>query len=346
MYQKEAFGLLLVGAMLIMWYVGSSINAKKVKSWVATHKSIWDKQFRAMSPLTPKPPLTDGPSTHLLYFTGRRNLLSLHIIFNLKPRHNLLAYLYNFGYSLVEPAHEQEIGVEDQVVLDFTLGEGNLGLSGEGPGVWAMVDRSGVLPVFRKERWDVTFAKAVESPIIPQSHMVLQETADSTDYILKTPNVGLAEVMAHPEVAQYVKSLLITDQPPNQPTRGPLPPKHQSRHVILTLRMPSPSNAHLHAPIIEAVFNIIDLLGKVPVKPETTKKLRKIRQDVDAELAKEFEKRQKEDSGETEEDKKVAKRKAEEARRKMLSPEEQRKLEEKDRKKALRKSQTKMTKRG
>ncbi len=90
--------------------------------------------------------------------------------------------------------------------------------------------------------------------------------------------------------------------------------------------MPSPSNAHLHAPIIEAVFNIIDLLGKVPVKPETTKKLRKIRQDVDAELAKEFEKRQKEDSGETEEDKKVAKRKAEEARRKMLSPEEQRKV--------------------
>ncbi len=40
--------------------------------------------------------------------------------------------------------------------------------------------------------------------------MVLQETADSTDYILKTPNVGLAEVMAHPEVAQYVKSLLVS----------------------------------------------------------------------------------------------------------------------------------------
>jgi hypothetical protein len=131
----------------------------ELKSWsfhrVATHKPIWDKQFRAMSPLTPKPPLSDGPSTYLLYFTGRRNVLSLHIIFNLKARHNILAYLYNFAYSLVDPSYEQEVGVEDQVVLDFTLGEGNLGLSGEGPGVWAMVDKSGVLPVFRKERWDV-----------------------------------------------------------------------------------------------------------------------------------------------------------------------------------------------
>jgi hypothetical protein len=40
--------------------------------------------------------------------------------------------------------------------------------------------------------------------------MVLQESADSTDYVLKTPNVGLAEVMSHPEAAQYVKSLLVS----------------------------------------------------------------------------------------------------------------------------------------
>ncbi len=121
---------------------------------LAAHKRVWDKQFRAMSPLTPKPPLTDGPATHLQYFTGRRNVLSLHIIFSLIPRHNLLEWAYNFARSMFDPAFEQQQHVQDEVILDFTLGEGSLGMQGEGPGVWAVVDKSGVLPVIRKERWD------------------------------------------------------------------------------------------------------------------------------------------------------------------------------------------------
>jgi hypothetical protein len=53
-----------------------------------------------------------------------------------------------------DPAY-QNVGTEDEVVLDFTLGEGEQGQQGEGPGVWALVDKSGVLPTIRKERWDV-----------------------------------------------------------------------------------------------------------------------------------------------------------------------------------------------
>ncbi len=111
-----------------------------------------------------------------------------------------------------------------------------------------------------------------------------------------------------------------------QPRKGPLPAKHASRHLTLTLRMPPSSQAHMHQPILDVCFNIIDLLGKAQVKPETTKKLRKIRQEVDVELAKDYEKRQKEDSEDVDEDKKAAKRKAEAERRKALSPEEQRKV--------------------
>ena len=33
MYQKEGYGLLFIAALLAMWYIGSSINAKKVAAW-------------------------------------------------------------------------------------------------------------------------------------------------------------------------------------------------------------------------------------------------------------------------------------------------------------------------
>jgi hypothetical protein len=61
---------------------------------------------------------------------------------------------------------------------------------------------------------------------------------------------------------------------------------------------------------------------------KTTRKLRKIRADVDQELAKEYQREVQEETGETEEEKRLAKRRAEDKRRALLSPEEQKRVSE------------------
>lgn len=54
--------------------------------------------------------------------------------------------------------------------------------------------------------------------------------------------------------------------------------------------------------------------------------MKKIRADVDQELAKEYQREVQEETGETEEEKRIAKRRAEDKRRALLSPEEQRRV--------------------
>jgi hypothetical protein len=105
-----------------------------------------------MSPLPSQPLISNGPATYLHYLTGRRNLLSLHMTLNLVPRHNFIQLVQDLVMGIVDPVSQ---AIEDEIVLDFTLGEGGKGQTGEGPGVWAVVDKSGVLSSIRKKRWDI-----------------------------------------------------------------------------------------------------------------------------------------------------------------------------------------------
>lgn len=105
-----------------------------------------------MSPLPSQPMISNGPATYIHYLTGRRNLLSLHMVLNLLPRHNLIQLIQDFVMGIMDPVSQS---TEDEIVLDFTLGENGKGQTGEGPGVWGVVDKSGVLTTIRKQRWDV-----------------------------------------------------------------------------------------------------------------------------------------------------------------------------------------------
>lgn len=71
---------------------------------------------------------------------------------NLLPQHNFIQLVQDLVFSIIDPVSQS---AEDEIVLDFTLGENGKGQLGEGPGVWAVVDKSGVLTSIRKQRWDV-----------------------------------------------------------------------------------------------------------------------------------------------------------------------------------------------
>lgn len=205
-FYAEGLALGVVGFILAIYFIGKKLNQDRAGVVWKTFDAKFSNQFKAMSPLPSQPRTSNSPSTWLHYLTGRRSLISLHVIINLVPRYNIVQLVQDFVWSIIDPT----VTFEDQVEFDFTLGVGDNGKTDEGPGVWAVVAKSGVLPKVRKERWDATFTKTVENSALPLSHILLTESADSTDYILNAPNIGLLEALNHEITGPLLKSLIVS----------------------------------------------------------------------------------------------------------------------------------------
>lgn len=135
-----------------------------------------------------------------------------------------------------------------------------------------------------------------------------------------------------------LKFFIISDVSDRKPTKGPLSAERRARQIWVALHTPSNSTEEAVVNAWNQVaLNVADFLGKNPIKPEITRKLIKTRLEVDNALAKQYRKEQEED-GEVEsaEDKRLAKKKAARAG---LSEKELKKIEEKERKREIRKLQ-------
>lgn len=97
-----------------------------------------------------RPLVHSGPSQHLSYSTGRRNVLSLHGTLKLFPFHDIAGILTNLVKPIIEPTAD----VSEGLVWSLTLGRGDAGLQGEGAGVWAVVNKTDLRAV-KEKRWDL-----------------------------------------------------------------------------------------------------------------------------------------------------------------------------------------------
>ncbi|TFK75889.1 DUF1682-domain-containing protein [Pluteus cervinus] len=325
--------LYLVGGVLFyaLWSViNARINSSRAKSWLNAYLPLYEAQFSqpSLRGLT-----ADGSSDYFNFSTGRRNIASLHTIFALCPRHDLLQWSYQIGKTFIDLYYRPT----DEVQLDFTLAPG--ALSSEF--VWAVVAKDELLNV-KNDRWDLSFTKTTENATLGPTFMVMSEFADVTDNLLKPlGNVNLLALLQDPKVRPYFRSLSITDQPRERPS-APLAQSEREKHVILNLTLPSSSSGiEATKDLVSSLFVLIDNLNKINLRPETRNKLKKIREDLDHNLKVDALKEKKEEIEQDAQDKKAAKKKAEEDRIAKLPAAEQHKIMEKERKRAIRKSQTK-----
>ena len=233
--------------------------------------------------------------------------------------------------------------------LDFTFNPS--AASGAVPDcVWAVVAKDEMKSI-RSRRWDLTFTKTSDQPSLPPALTVMSEFADVTTNLLKPlGTVDLTKVLSDPAVLKYFRSLSITDQPRSRPS-APLPQSQRKKHLILELSLPPSSDAAATLPVIQAAFHLIDAIageGKTTglrgglaaqLRPETKSKLKKYREQVEKEISEEAKREQRE---EEEEKRLAAKRKAEEERLSKLSAAEQKKAMDREKKRAMRKNQTRM----
>lgn len=326
-FKQEGLFLLFVISYIVLWRVGKQINKSKARKWLDAHLALYETQFSRPTSVSGDV-IQDGGCDLYNFSTGRRGVSSLHTVFSLLPRHDIFQSIIDLGRQLIELDYRPY----DKIELDFTIHP-----SASVPNfVWAVVDKDDV-KAFRQYRYDITFTKTSDSPALPSQYTVFSEVADVTETILKQNSfVSLAQVLKDPVKSRYFRSLVVSDLPLDAPETA-ISLTEQPKHVVLTLQMPSDPQETVA--LVKDIFAFVDYLAskQFTLRPETKPKLKKIRTDME-----EFLKRQdqKEDA-DTVEKKRADKRKAEEERIAKLSAAEQKKHEERERKRNLRKAQTK-----
>jgi hypothetical protein len=114
-------------------------------SRVKPYKTLLDSQFAQTKPM-----VSSSPAQHLIYSSGRRNVLSLHTTLKLLPLHDPVSLITDTIKSIIEPTHD----ASEVLLFDFTLGRGETGRQGENLGVWSIVDK-GAMRETKATRWDL-----------------------------------------------------------------------------------------------------------------------------------------------------------------------------------------------
>ncbi|KAN0097646.1 Protein of unknown function (DUF1682) domain containing protein [Tylopilus felleus] len=328
--------LLLLAVLLYLAFAlyGKHRNQRTANALYNAIRPLLDRNFSA--PASSSGLISDGPTDYFVFSTGRRALASLHTVFSFLPRQDPLHLFFQFLWQLYDLRYQPR----DHLCLDFLLDSDTAAAVPDF--VWAVVNKS-ELPTIKDNRWDLTFTRTAEHTSLPPSLSLMSEFADVTDALFKlhlSPSVTLPSLLATTSLLTYLRSLSITDQPDERPQSAAsyVTQKHSSKRVILDISIPKHPDEIL--PLVDAAFALVDLLavGKVVLRPETRVKIRKVREDVEKEIKEEEGKEKKEEAAEN---KMTAKRKAEQDRIAKLSPAEQKKILERNHKRAVRKSQGK-----
>lgn len=335
---------------ILMHLVGKTRNCQMAERWASTALPVLDQEFAVVANDDGKGQLLwNGGNAALMFASGRRGCSSLHVTFDFIPRHDPMEIFYTFLKDIVFAYTTSSF--RDTITLTFTLPPTSDNICG----VFALVNKN-ALQHTRNGRFDLTFTKvndsdsAVTSRGLSKQWAIMSEASDLTDGFLGEPDqkgtsqrqkLGLVDLLEG-QAGRFLDSLILTDQPFTRPTKGPIPVEKRERLLILTLRVPkSQADVQRSVELLQLGCNLVDAFDKgvIKVRNETLTKLCKTRAQVDKELYDEATKEQREAEQEAREE---AKRKAEKEKFDKLSPAEQAKRKEIERKRALKKGAQKV----
>ncbi|KAI9490740.1 hypothetical protein BDB00DRAFT_790125 [Zychaea mexicana] len=313
-FKLEAILSSLLILIVVIWYSGSSANGTKAKEWVASHIVFLEQQFAVVGNKAEKTTLVkDGPADYFLYVTD-------DAMCNLATggsRSDLVGWVFALVLSLFGYADKPA----DKLVMDVTLDK--------------EMDKAFVFAILPKDtaqstrdgRFDLkTFTRLADSPKLPSNLVVYTEAQKLADQILSTK---VSELISN---SPDFKSLIITSQPDYEQE------KYQGDQELKFHLTGDLSN---RKEMVELACLLPDVLGDLQLAADTKSKLKKNREELEKKAAKLLADERAEELAR----KKADAKKAEADRVKSLSPAEQRKWEEKERAREIKKSQKKRTKR-
>ncbi|GBB97251.1 hypothetical protein RclHR1_02950010 [Rhizophagus clarus] len=323
-FHREIFMLACVVIYLINYFIGKEINENIAKKWIGAHISLLRDNFALVGiGSSGKPLLRDGPADYVFYLSGRRNCQFVHGRITLKPRHNLIQTITNiiisqFSSKIIEDTVTFHVYMNDDYD-DFVFAITKKDYSRE----------------FRTSRYDLSdFTKQVNNSHLPESFYAQTESSDITDTFLTKQVVELLK-----ESESYLNAFIVTDRPRVRPEKVV---SDQPKLLSVYCSIPEDlSKINDTLSVSELIMYLIDFIpARCSFKIETKNKLKKNREEAEKIVNKALEAERQEAI----QQKKAEKKRAEAERVAKLSPDEQRKYEERERKRELKKKQKKLIK--
>ncbi|KAI8064835.1 uncharacterized protein B0P05DRAFT_554517 [Gilbertella persicaria] len=305
---------------LLVWSKGKSANLSKAKTWLNGQIDYLESQFALVGDKKSNEKsvlMMDGPADYLLYTSGRRNLQFGHWWLKLKPRHDLLTLFTTKVLSLTGFTKASVDHVDLTLHLDKGLSE---------KFVFAVIKKD-LATELSKTRFDLRrAAKIASSKVLPTNLVIYSETQKLADLILST-QVG--DIIF--EHADRLESLVISSLPAEEPEL------YQTDNYVTVSLSFVMQNSEKFDPFVELACKVPDVVSELRLPADVKNKINKNRE----ELAKEYHKKVAADRAEELAKKKAEAKRVEEERIKKLSPAEQRKWEEKERQRSIKKQQKK-----
>lgn len=329
-WSKEFYIFLSITTFVVIHHFALNSNKKKVFSWIKNIQPILEKEFSQVG-VSPDPthPLiaTYNPTTYSTYATGREVISSFNVDFTLIGKHNpitlIMEYVLGFFFAIDPPKESIRVIITPSKT------------SGVAPCVFAIVNKN-EMKASRDDNYFLSLTKTSDSSKLPVSFVFMSESSELTESLFSSELAG-----AIGKSQNILKYFALADQPKDRPTKieDTLP----RPRLILSLNFPK-SNEDVEASIelIQASINFIDdSVTKTHVRPEVFKKIKATRETELKKVQKALDEIKAEE---------LAKKKAEEKRTQRnkiskLSPAEQKRIEQKEREKEMRKLRHKQTKR-
>ncbi|VVT50043.1 uncharacterized protein SAPINGB_P002572 [Magnusiomyces paraingens] len=331
-WSKEGYIFASIFAFVFLHYFFLRRNQAKVAKWVASHRPVLTKEFYqvGVSP-NPKDPLVApySPTLYSTYATGRVGIDAVKIEFGLKGRHNpitlSLEYLLDlfFGHKVTDD------------YVNVTIVPSSTSAAPIHPCVFAVINKEDMKEV-REENYYLSITKTSDSPKLPNTFVFMSESAELTDNLFSTE---LSDAIKNSSA--FLKFFALADLQKESPKK--LEDLVSHPRVILSFRFPKTEAEYTASSVLlQAAIDFVDSApAKSFVRPEVAKKIKATRDSETRKIVKAL------DEAKAEE---IAKKKAEEKRNQRnaiskMSPAEQKKYEQRERDKEMRKLRSKNARR-
>ncbi|PIA16594.1 DUF1682-domain-containing protein [Coemansia reversa NRRL 1564] len=318
-YKLELLLVALAVGMVVNYFRGSQQNADIARAWEAPISQALHANFSLVgdgSQVLER----DSAADMLVYASGRRHCRFAQGHLMLRARQDPVALLND----LVANTHER-------LEIEVTMNED--AFSGF---VFAAVPRRRAKAVGR-DRYDVsTFAKLATKDNISSRFVVFSESADATAQLLDS---GLEELLNDGD--SLLEEIYITDCPSEKPETHEF---KRDKKLLATIRLPAPTSDGIKRvrETLDFVFYLVDYIAEaITLRPESVRKLARAREEAFKEYARLAEQEKQEALAKIVADR----RRAELDEVDKMSPDQRRKWEEKERKRKLKKEQSKRTRR-
>ncbi|KAG0150971.1 hypothetical protein CROQUDRAFT_632369 [Cronartium quercuum f. sp. fusiforme G11] len=341
-YIPDSFMLLLFVLYISLSYAGKRANKKIVANYWNTVLPRLTTEFAQVGVDRSKPYVRSGPASFLAYATGRQACESLSLKFALRPRQDLAMTAYEFLRSSIDfnwTGNLDRLEWVWKMSPSKSSADKSNAFGAKDLFVWALVEKS-VMDDLRKERWDVrTFTEVKESSLLPSNLVIMSESGDLTDQMLKSTSL-VERLKSNPDIVKWFDSLIISGTPGTEPPASQLltisTPK--TRTITLRLRLPPQSETAAHLALLDLAFTLLDSAHLFTINVLAAQKLAKRRSEWASQALSEV---RREAEREREEERRRKLKEIQDEKVGKMSASEQKKFDEKERRrKAMKMSKT------